>query len=98
MLERLQVDLNIVEGEDDRVDSALNDKVNDACGFIYAFSNFVSPLIGSAVYGRYGERECFDIFAMVNFGFGLFIFIFNCGIFVFSENHKFTKELYDLKS
>lgn len=49
MLERLQVDLGIVEGEDEKVDNALNDKVNDAYGFIYAFANFVSPLIGSAV-------------------------------------------------
>ena len=56
MLERLQVDLGIVEGEDETVDNALNDKVNDAYGFVYAFSNFVSPLIGSAVLGWAGER------------------------------------------
>ena len=56
MLERLQVDLGIVEGEDETVDNALNDKVNDAYGFVYAFSNFVSPLVGSAVLGWAGER------------------------------------------
>lgn len=54
MLERLQVDLDIVEGEDESVDNALNDKVNDAVGFIFAFSNFVSPLIGAAVLDAVG--------------------------------------------
>ena len=49
MLERLQVDLKMVEGEDINLDNALNDKVNDAYGLIYAFSTFVSPLIGTAL-------------------------------------------------
>jgi len=98
ILERLQVDLGVVEGEDEAVDNALNDKVNDAYGFVYAFANFVSPLIGTATYDAIGVRATFDLFAMVNFGFGLFIFIFNCGLFVFSENRAFTRKLYDLKS
>lgn len=56
MLERLQVDLGIVEGEDEAVDNALNDKVNDAYGFVYAFANFAAPLIGAAVNDICGER------------------------------------------
>jgi hypothetical protein len=56
MLERLQVDLGIVEGEDEAVDNALNDKVNDSIGFIFAFANFVSPLIGASVLDAVGER------------------------------------------
>jgi MFS family permease len=55
MLERLQVDLNIVEGEDPALDNQLNDKVNDAYGFIFAFANFVSPLIGSNVADAFGD-------------------------------------------
>jgi hypothetical protein len=47
MLERLQVDMNVVEGEDEELDGAINDKVNDAYGLIYALATFVGPLIGS---------------------------------------------------
>lgn len=93
MIERLQVDLNIVEGEDEAIDNQLNDKVNDAYGFIFAFANFVSPLLGSYVQTALGDQECFDLFGCVSFGFGVFFFIFNCGPFVFSENRKFMAKL-----
>lgn len=38
MLERLQDQLNISEGEDEVIDNALNDKVNDSYGFVFALS------------------------------------------------------------
>ena len=50
MLQRLQVDLDIGEGEDTHVDNKLNDKINDGYGFIYASSNFVSPIVGALLY------------------------------------------------
>lgn len=49
MLERLQVDFNVKEGENQKLENSINDKVNDAYGFMYAFSTFVSPLIGSSI-------------------------------------------------
>jgi hypothetical protein len=49
MIERIQVDLGITEGEDEEVDAALNDKINDAYGLIYALSNFLSPIIGTSL-------------------------------------------------
>jgi hypothetical protein len=49
MIERMQVDLKIVEGQNEAVDAALNDKINDAYGLTYALSNFVSPIIGAAL-------------------------------------------------
>lgn len=55
MLERLQVDLNIREGEDPVLDGILNDKVNDAYGLIYALANFISPLIGDTLYNSHGQ-------------------------------------------
>lgn len=33
----------------------------------------------------------------MNFGFGIFFLIFNCGPFVFSENRKFLAKLENLK-
>lgn len=49
MYERIQTDLNIAEGADPEAEAALNDKVNDSYGLIYALSNFLSPIIGSAM-------------------------------------------------
>lgn len=50
MLERVQVELNVVEGEDPELDSAINDKVNDAYGFVYALSMFVAPVVGGIMF------------------------------------------------
>lgn len=50
MLERLQVDLDIVEGEDEMIDLKLSDKVNEAYTMLFAVSTFVSPLIGTWMY------------------------------------------------
>ena len=50
MIERVQVELNVVEGEDPELDSAINDKVNDAYGLIYALSMFVAPVVGGIMY------------------------------------------------
>lgn len=97
MLEALQHDLKIVEGQNERIDNAINDKVNDAYGFIFAFTNFVAPLTGAALHKSLEERNTFDVIALANFGFGIIFFIFNCGIFVFSENRKFNERLQELK-
>lgn len=37
------------EGSNEKLENSINDKVNDAYGFVYAFSTFLSPLIGSSV-------------------------------------------------
>ena len=98
MLERLQVSLEITEGEDEYIDAKLNDKCNDAYGFIYALSMFVSPLIGSWLYDQFGPRKTCDYVALANLGLGAFFLIFNCGIFVFSENRKFNEKLMEIKN
>lgn len=97
MLERLQGDLEIVEGESEEMDNSINDKVNDAYGFVYAFSSFASPLAGSYLYGMLGAPLACDIWAFMNFGLGVICFIFNCGIFVFSEHRDYQKKLEALK-
>jgi hypothetical protein len=47
MLERLQVDLDIVEGENEIIDMKLNDIVNEAYTMLFAIACFISPLIGT---------------------------------------------------
>lgn len=98
MLERLTVDLEIAEGMDAEVDNALNDKVNDAYGLMYAFACFISPLIGDALNTNFLARTACDISAYANFGFLILLLIFNCGPFVFSENAKFNEKLEELRS
>ena len=117
MLERLQVDFNVKEGSNEKLENSINDKVNDAYGFVYAFSTFISPLIGSNLlnllsgpteegdteeiankHKEYGQRVLCDYLAFFNFGLGVILFFFNCGIFVFSENRLFTRKLLELKA
>jgi len=43
----MTVDMHIIEGKDIILEGMLNDKINDSYGFVYAFSMFISPLIGS---------------------------------------------------
>lgn len=38
MLERIQDELKISEGENEIIDNAINDKVNDSYGFFFALS------------------------------------------------------------
>ena len=93
MIERIQVDLEITEGEHENVDLALNDQINEAYTLLYAFSNGVSPLIGAYMHDRLGARRTCDYVAYFNIGFGIISFIFNCGFFVFREDREFKKKL-----
>lgn len=97
MIERLVVTLNIAEGADEYVDEKLNDKCNDAYGVVYAFTLFVSPLIGSSMYLKYTGPITCDTIAIVDFLYGLILLVFNCGPYVFSENRQFRKNLNSLK-
>lgn len=97
MLERVTVELNAVEGEDPELDAAIYDKVNDAYGFIYALAMFVGPLIGGFMHDKIGARSTGDYVAISNLVVGGFLFIFNCGPFVFQENKTFFKKLNELK-
>ena len=103
MIERIQDKLQVAEGKDEVIDNAINDKVNDSYGFVFALAQLMSPLVGSAIYSSGGEEtETMDVagdkaampritdFSMLaNFGFAIFLLIFNCGPFVISENREF---------
>lgn len=93
MIERLQVQLQIAEGEDEVVDLRLNDQVNEAYTLIYALSSFVSPILGSQLYLKYGFRTTFDMVAAANLVYAGILFTFNCGPAVFLEDRKFKQEL-----
>ena len=83
MIERIKVSLNIVEGQDPILDGMLSDKVNDAYGFFYAFSMFISPLIGSVLYTDTTANATSDYLGLFNIAFVIILFIFNCGPFVY---------------
>ena len=98
MLERLQVDLQISEGQNEEVDLALNDQVNEAYTLLYALANGVSPLIGAFLHSEVGARKACDYVAYFNIGFGIISFIFNCGFFVFREDREFKSKLAALQA
>lgn len=98
MLERLQVDLDIAEGESEEVDMALNDQVNECYTLLYAFANGVSPLIGGFLHDHYGSEKTCDWVAFVNIGVGVISLLFNCGIFVFREDRAFKNKLESLRA
>ena len=97
MIERIQVDLEIAEGEHEDVDLALNDQVNEAYTLLYAFAMFISPLLGSYLHSTLGSRKTCDYVAIVNLGVAAISFVFNCGFFVFSEDRAFKTKLEELK-
>jgi hypothetical protein len=81
LIERLQVDLKIKEGENEEEEEMLNDKINDSYGIIYAMSNFVSPNIGSFLYEnlQLSWPLLCNYIGIMNFLFAIYLFIFNCG-------------------
>ena len=83
MIERVKVSMNIVEGQDPILDGMVNDKVNDAYGFFYAFSMFVSPLIGSFLTTDTSANRTADYIGLFNIAYVIILLIFNCGPFVF---------------
>jgi hypothetical protein len=89
MLERLQVDLDIVEGEDELIDLKLSDKVNEAYTMLFAISTFVSPLIGTYMYNESSMEQTCDIIGFFNLGFAVILLVFNMGLFPFAEDRKF---------
>lgn len=54
MIERLQVDLNIKDGENEALDDKLNDFVNQAYCLIYASTAFLAPMLGSILHNIFG--------------------------------------------
>ena len=93
MLERVQVDLSIIEGENETIDGQLNDSVNDCYAIFFATSMAVSPYIGSYLVKYFGQVHTSNYVGFFNIGFAIFLFLFNCGPFVMSENRRFVKKL-----
>lgn len=49
------------------------------------------------MYEAIGAPKACDVWAFMNFGLTVIFFIFNCGIFVFSEHREYASKLYNLK-
>jgi len=88
MLERLQISLNI-STKDKYLYSRLNDKCNDAFGFIFAFTNSFAPILGSVIEENVGPQVTCDIHWCFFVFYGVIIFTFNCGPNFRKENQEF---------
>ena len=96
MLERLQISLNI-STKDKYLYSRLNDKCNDAFGFIFAFTNSFAPILGSVIEENVGPQVTCDIHWCFFVFYGVIIFTFNCGPNFRKENQEFQAKLAELK-
>ena len=96
MLERMQVDYHI-SVNNEVLYGKLSDKVNDLFGFTEAIANFLSPIIGSAIYEHFPKEKAmsyaYDIAGLICLVFTIIIIIFNCGIYFVKENKEFLKQL-----
>lgn len=97
MIERLQVDLQIIEGKDPYIDMCLNDKCNDAYGMMFSTVMFAAPLIGSNLFIEYGSRLTFDYVAIANLALAVVFLVFNCGFDPIGENKRFQRRLTKLR-
>ena len=67
----------------------LNDKANEALGFLIALTDFTAPIIGSWIYNAVGMRAAFDIVAVLDVALLAILLIFNAGSNVFEEDKLF---------
>ena len=93
IIERLQLELKITEGQDLALDEKLNDLINEVYTFMLAISSFVSPIIGSYLYREFGKQKTFDIVAGVNIVYAIINFRYNCGFDVYRENEVFRAKV-----
>jgi len=96
MLERMQVDYHI-SVNNEVLYGKLSDKVNDLFGFTEAMANFLSPIIGSAIYERFEKEKAmsysYDIAGIICLAFTVILVYFNCGLHFVKENKEFLKSL-----
>ena len=99
IIERIQVENNIVEGDDEEIDNKINDKTNDLYAVSYSAATMISPFIGSYLqemfltlemdpWGSPLQETC-DFAGFCVLLFGIILTIGNCGLTVFSENRQF---------
>lgn len=74
----------------------LNDKVNDIYNFFFSIGCFAGPLMGSLMEEKLKPRLTCDYTALMNLGFALMLFVFNCGFGVYQEQKEFEAKLSDL--
>lgn len=97
MIERIQYKYGIVEGEDEFLDSQLNDKVNDVYATFYAIASTTAPIIGSWINHNIGSQYTCDLVAFINLFYMFLLIIFNCGLGVFKENRDFVNGIKELR-
>lgn len=88
MIETITVELDIQEGDPNKLDIKLNDKVNDIYAIFFSTTMFLAPNIGSFMYARFGGQETFNIMGLLSIFVAVICFFFNCGTNVFQDFKK----------
>ena len=88
-----------IPSENEAQYNSLNDKIIDLYGFFNALAAFTAPLIGDLLYSYVQDIfYTFNITALLNVLFALFMIVFNCGANFRRTNFKFEHDLSMIQS
>jgi TRAP-type mannitol/chloroaromatic compound transport system permease small subunit len=86
--------LKIPDHDKDKLDE-ISDRINDAYGFFYALSCFVSPVIGARMFEKLGRVKTADTMVIANLLFAMLLFLGNP--YTFEDEKEFKDNLNMLK-
>ena len=76
-LEAVQIKYRIIDGYNSELDCLLSDLLSSMYTLFYSFSSLIGPIIGGAMYDRYGYKFTMNSFSFVMFIVFLIFIIFN---------------------
>ena len=85
-LESYQVKYRIIPGVDPALDGKLSDIMSSGYGFFYNLSSMIGPIIGGALFDKWGFVTTMDINMCASFVITIIFIIFNCSLKVFKED------------
>ena len=87
----------IVPGIDAALDGKINDIMSSGYGFFYNLSSMAGPVIGGALYSRYGFVDTLDSNMIFSAVVATIFIVFNCGTKVFEKDKEHKRILKRMK-
>jgi MFS family permease len=97
-IEVIQQKYMIVNGHDPQLDERLSDCLSSFFTLSYNMAAYLGPIIGGALFEKYGYRDAIDINMSINFIFLIILIFFNCGFNVINKYRKLQNDLEKLNS
>lgn len=96
-VETYQVKHRIIPGIDPALDGRINDIMSSGYGFFYNLSSMVGPVIGGALFSKYGFIRTLDINMCFSAAVATIFIVFNCGPKVFQKDAEHKKIMKRMK-